>query len=160
MQLIKWYDEKGRKYTDDEMYLCLSDLKLGAVFISGPTMSGKTSMLKRIQADNESEMSIITDEYLVNYIFRSCINGSVKEKDFSEKTGRKILAIEDIDFLRDKEATQKEAGNILNELLREEKVIIITGIELKKRVPYLIDTMRKNTAKFFEFSNDSEGEYL
>mgnify|MGYP003302022273 CR=1 FL=1 len=146
----KWHDTNN-EYTDDELLYCLTNIKNGIMFISGPTMCGKTAMLKRLQSKFEFEMNIITEEYLVNYILGSCSWSSVTQEEFYENTSEIILGIEDIDFLAGKEATQKEAGRVLNQLCDAGKKIIITGISLKRKIPFLIQMTRKNTVGFFVY---------
>jgi len=154
LELKKWRNDKNIEYSDDELYAYLIEQERGIIFISGPTMCGKTKMLNRIKNKNESNMSIISEEYLVTCMLGDCPNSSVPKNGFFETFDKKILGVEEIDFLAGKQASQETAGDIFNGLINDGVLVIVSGIKIKEKVQFLINTVKKNTVDFFIFLDE------
>lgn len=134
-----WLSLKVTKpFTDDGLcdYLIETDSRI--IVISGPSGSGKTSVIKNLK--NKKAVNSVPYIYLVEYICRGVRENPISDEDFEEKTHGDFFCVEDIDFLRWKSVTQGVTGNLLRNISKECKVII-TGIELRKRVPELLKSL-------------------
>ncbi len=134
-----WLSLKATKpFTDDGLcdYLLETDSRI--IVINGPSGSGKTSVIKKLKS--KKTVNSVPYNYLVEYICRGVLENPVSDEDFEEKTHGDFFCVEDVDFLCWKSVTQGVTGRLLGDISKECKVII-TGIQLKKRVPDLLKNL-------------------
>ena len=113
----------------------LAAQKNGVVFLSAPTNGGKTTIVREI-SDKKENAAVITSEEFLEAVIQP-----LKEKGNAERlnalTEYCCICIEDIDWYRGGEYTQVEFASTLTKLA-EKALVIVTGIELKKRMPKMI----------------------
>ena len=136
-----WKNNRGATYTNDELYAYLSNLKSGIVILSGPSMCGKTAMLKRLQSESGRKVSITEYSDIIECIIMNLRLERDFGKQISVMAGDDIFAVENIDFLKHKETTQIEFASIFKKLSDRGHLVIATGIDVEKRVPVLIDEL-------------------
>lgn len=123
----------------------------GVLFFEGPSGSGKSLLLADVlkangiskRFSNEEFTELLIGKMRCSQSYNMAIKKMIKQlKCFN------IIGIEDVDFLAGKPVTLKCIAEIVN-TLSEDKLIIFTGINMKTRVPELID--RVKVSKFIYF---------
>lgn len=108
------------------------------VILDGPSGFGKTQFIKRLKSMTEEEnICIITGERFGEYLYNMLRNGD-NSTAIVEKLGHssKFLVIEDIDMALSGEMAQEVASDILlNAIEDDDKVVIVTGINIKEKAP-------------------------
>lgn len=104
--------------------------------IQGESGSGKTRLILRIANEFEKVKKISEDD--LTFMMVESFRAKKKESFADFLFQYKIIAIEDIDFIKGKSATQEEYAKIINQLLKAGSHVLITGIQLEWRVPILI----------------------
>ena len=145
-----WKNEKGEEFTADMLYEHILKITSGLVFLSGPSMCGKTAMLKKIQSESERKINISECDDIIQCLIKNIESKTDFNNEIANMAGDDILAVENIDFMKNKETTQKEFGLIFKQLISEGHLIIVTGIKISQRVPDLLETLNKN-CELFEF---------
>ena len=127
--------------TDEELLQTLKETIQGSITVlDGPTGCGKTRLLKQLAASEGRSV----DKYSVEAI-KELVMGRIYSSPHIQRdmTGDDIIAIEDIDFLNTAKSLQIEAA-ILIEKASAEHAVIITGIQLSKRVPVMMKTLERH----------------
>ena len=107
--------------------------------IDGPSMCGKTSILKKLP---DSMTEIETDELFADRIYKNYQSKEPRSiKQMADDYMKDIVCIEDVDFLGGRPQTASVCADMLN-IIAERSKVILTGIELKKNIPELIRMLR------------------
>ena len=95
-------------------------------FIQGKSSSGKTRLIA--SSYKKADTLFLRSESVIDYLLgrKSC-----------ERLNAKNVVIEDIDFLKGRTATQKMLCGFIDKLLLDSHNVIISGINLSRRVPIL-----------------------
>jgi len=126
-------EERIRKILDDESQSHL-------IIIDGRSGSGKSRLIKKVLAEYDKSVKISYSDFIELLI---C---DIKSRTdyFRESLFRyKIIAFDDIDFLRNKYSVQETSGCIINSLMKSNTHVIMIGIDLIGRVPILLSTVNK-----------------
>ena len=126
--------------------------KKGILFFEGPSGSGKSLLLADMlkvngiskRFSNEEFTELLIEKMRCSQSYNIAIKETIKQlKCF------KIIGIEDVDFQTRKPATLKCIAEIVNSL-SEDKLIIFTGINMKSRVPELINKVKMSKFIYFD----------
>ena len=113
------------------------------IAIDGKSGVGKTRIIKNLKNIYGSNMIVCTSEKFVSIIVNA-LKSETNPISVFKTMEESILVIEDIDCgLIGKQITQRRIAHILQNLLEDYK-IIITGIELNKRIPDVINNIEKH----------------
>ena len=133
-----WRNDKTT-ITEDGLLEVLKDAPKGSISIlDGPSGCGKTRLLKQLEASELRSVEKYSVETVKELIMERICSSSHRQRNL---TGDDIIAIEDIDFLSASKSLQIEAA-ILVERASAEHAVIITGIQLNKRVPFLMKILK------------------
>ena len=127
--------------TDEELLQIMKEAPEGSISVlDGPSGCGKTRLLKQLDASKVRSV----EKYSVEAI-KELVMGRIYSSPHIQRnmTGDDIIAIEDIDFLNTAKSLQIEAA-ILIEKASGEHAVIITGIQLSKRVPVMMKTLERH----------------
>ena len=135
-----WRNDKTT-ITEDGLLEVLKDAPKGSISIlDGPSGCGKTRLIKRMEASEVRFVEIYSVEEIKDLIMAKMRTSPYRQRNL---TGDDIIAIEDIDFLGTTKSLQIEAA-ILIERASAEHAVIITGIQLSKRVPVMMKTLKRH----------------
>ena len=126
-------EEKIKELLNDEQRSRL-------IIIDGRSGSGKTRLIKKVLVGFDNKVIIPYSEFIDLMV---C---DIKSRTdyFKESLFQyKIIAFDDIDFLRGKLAAQETTGYIINSLLKSNIHVILIGINLIERTPILLTTVNK-----------------
>lgn len=112
----------------------LENQKNGLVFLSAPTMGGKTELIKTLKGKRE-DVAVMSAEQFLDRIFL-WINTGRQEDPAEALADYRYICIEDMDWYAGREATQQEFAKMLIRL-GENATVIVTGVRLKARLPHL-----------------------
>ena len=109
----------------------------GVILLEGPSKSGKTTILKRVQNDNPRPVAICSAEKVARSLDEALFkpHEPVLLQYFSKYD---IIAIENIDMCLRAQYLQMEAASLFQKMMQQEKLVILTGIECAYRVPMLL----------------------
>lgn len=127
--------------TDEELLQTLKETIQGSITVlDGPTGCGKTRLLKQLAASEGRSVDKYSVEAIKELVMERIYSAPHRQRNL---TGDDIIAIEDIDFLNMAKSLQIEAA-ILIEKASAEHAVIITGIQLSKRVPVMMKTLERH----------------
>lgn len=128
------------KLTTDELYQYLLESKSRIFILSGESGCGKTSIIRRLKAESGRTVCSVNYLFITNYICRQRADEPVSQEEFDDKISSDFFCVEDVDFLAGMVTMQEVFGELMKKISTERK-IIITGIELRRRVPELLETL-------------------
>ena len=108
--------------------ICVESSHYNPLFIYSDVGMGKTHLLNAIglEISNQKKVMFISAERFMYHFIRSIKNNDmVKFKDFFRKSN--VFIIDDIQFVRGKEATQEEFFHIFNALLEKNSQVVIAS---------------------------------
>ena len=108
--------------------ICVESSHYNPLFIYSDVGMGKTHLLNAIglEIGNQKKVMFISAERFMYHFIRSIKNNDmVKFKDFFRKSN--VFIIDDIQFVRGKEATQEEFFHIFNALLEKNSQVVIAS---------------------------------
>jgi len=127
--------------TDEGLLQIMKEAPEGSIFVlDGPSGCGKTRLLKQLEASEVRSVEKYSVEAIKELIMEKIYSSPHRQWNL---TGDDIIAIEDIDFLSAAKSLQIEAA-ILIEIASAEHAVIITGIQLSKRVPVMMKTLERH----------------
>lgn len=126
-------EEIIRELLKDEKRSCL-------IIIDGRSGSGKTRLIKKVLAGFDNKVIIPYSEFIDLMV---CDIKSRTDYFKESLVQYKIIAFDDMDFLRGKLAAQETTAYIINNLLKNNIHVIIIGINLVERVPKLLTSVNK-----------------
>ena len=136
----------------ERMVSALLKNEKGVLFFEGPSGSGKSLLLADVlkvngiskRFSNEEFTELLIEKMRCSQSYNIAIKKMIKQlKCFN------TIGIEDVDFLAGKPATLKCVAEIVNTLSKD-KLIIFTGINMKTRVPELIDRIKVSKFIYFD----------
>ena len=128
-----WRGEGGNICTAQELRQKLLQLERGIVLLDGYSGAGKTTLLAQLQQETARGCVRMNCEQV-----RDMLLARVKASEtFSlNEGGETVVILEDMDFLRG-EATLEEIGRAALRAEEDGAVVIITGYQLRGRIPVL-----------------------
>ena len=128
-----WRDDGGNICTAQELRQKLLQLERGIVLLDGYSGAGKTTLLAQLQQETARGCVRMNCEQV-----RDMLLARVKASEtFSlNEGGETVVILEDMDFLRG-EATLEEIGRAALRAEEDGAVVIITGYQLRERIPVL-----------------------
>ena len=108
--------------------ICISSVHYNPLFIYSPVGMGKTHLLNAIGLEvvNNKKVTFISAERFMYHFIRSIKNNDmVKFKDFFRKVD--VFIIDDIQFVRGKEAMQEEFFHTIDALLEKGSQVVISS---------------------------------
>ena len=128
-----WRGEGGNICTAQELRQKLLQLERGIVRLDGYSGAGKTTLLAQLQQETARGCVRMNCEQV-----RDMLLARVKASEtFSlNEGGETVVILEDMDFLRG-EATLEEIGRAVLRAEKDGAVVIITGYQLRGRIPVL-----------------------
>lgn len=117
------------------------------IMIDGKSLCGKSLLIKSIPTCKKRVFSCDNfHRYLISYL-----ENEKTDAEIVDSLDDKMLCIEDIDFLAGRPFTQWRIAKIFNMLAVRQK-IIITGIQIKSRLPDFFENLKRTYAiyKFIE----------
>ena len=128
---------------ENKLLSLLTEKENAVIAIDGKSGVGKTRIIKKLKKIYGSDMAVWTSEKFVSIIINA-LKSEINPISAFKTMGESILVIEDIDCgLIGKQITQRSISHIFRNLLEDYK-IIITGIELNKRIPGVINNIEKH----------------
>lgn len=127
-------------------------VKKGIFLFDGLSGSGKSMLLNAILAKSENTKrfsdesfteNLLAELWQANHTDKGIANIADSLKSFS------VIGIEDIDFQSGKPVTLECIANVIN-VLAEETLIIITGIDIKERALTLTEKLQNPQFLYFE----------
>lgn len=121
----------------DEVLQYFLGQKFGAVLLDGCSGCGKTMLLKRLKETTSRPVYIFSYENVVDEILRAARAKETCEQyllDISENNC--VIGIEDVDYLRGKEATQACLAEMVCNAA-EKHLVIMSGIDVLSKTPIL-----------------------
>lgn len=135
-----WRNDKTT-ITEDGLLEVLKEAPKGSISIlDGPSGCGKTLLLKQLAASEGRSVEKYSVEAVKELVMERIYSSPHRQRNL---TSDDIIAIEDIDFLNTAKSLQIEAA-ILIEKASAEHAVIITGIQLSKRVPVMMKTLERH----------------
>ncbi len=128
------------EFTSDELYQYLLESQSRIFILSGKSGCGKTSIIRRLKAESGRTVNSVNHLFITNYICRQRTDEPVSQEEFDDKINSDFFCVEDVDFLAGMVSMQEVFGELMKEISTGRK-IIITGIELRRRVPELLETL-------------------
>ena len=126
--------------------------------IDGDTLTGKTTYLRKYMKEHSQKCSrYMTDEewmeMLVDCANKSVHDGQCVEILASSFSQVDIICIDNIDFLKDKTATQLLSAKTILEL-NKNRDILLAGIDLRRRIKTMIEEFLSSGAdiSFVDFN--------
>ena len=135
----------GKRYSGRDLQDFFASLPKGIYCLDGPSLCGKTALLRRLEAESGRAVSRVNYEFVPEYLLRNYLPGY---EDAEAKTECEIFIVEDIDLLAGKESTLEGGADLFNHLAAT-RTVILSGIDLRRRVPQLV--VRLNSPTFFRF---------
>lgn len=128
-----WRGEGGNICTAQELRQKLLQLERGIVLLDGYSGAGKTTLLAQLQQETARGCVRMNCEQV-----RDMLLARVKASEtFSlNEGGETVVILEDMDFPRG-EATLEEIGRAALRAEEDGAVVIITGYQLRERIPVL-----------------------
>jgi chromosomal replication initiation ATPase DnaA len=111
-----------------------------AAILQGESGSGKTRLVCVLLRNLKIRRKLSEQDLTINLV--EAIRFSKQETYADFLFQYKIVAIEDVDFLKGKTATQTVFAHLINRLLKANIHVLITGIHLETRVPLLLSEIR------------------
>ena len=127
---------KATSVSKQELRDIIENKKSGIILIEGPSACGKTYLLKKLRDTSPREVRLVSYETIADTMTANMIGHRYDPKALVESFSSEVLCIEDVDFLKGKEHTQMEFAFLANSL-SENNLVILTGIRLSSRVPFL-----------------------
>ena len=139
---------EGKELSSGDLLLSLSALPQGSITaLDGPSGCGKSTLLRELEASGDRRLEKLTVEELRELIMERLHFAPHRSRVLS---GAYIIAIEDIDFLGAAKSLQYEAAFLIERTIQEHPVII-TGIQLRKRVPILMRALKRHNLQVWEY---------
>lgn len=121
-----------------KLELQLLSQERGVIFLSAPTNSGKTTLIRTIK-QNRAGVIVVSAEQVADRIIQQ-LNDAGWEKPETFFVGCPCVCIEDVDWYHHREYTQSALARVLSRVA-ERALVIATGIDLKNRVPNLLSAL-------------------
>lgn len=121
----------------DEVLQYFLGQKFGAVLLDGCSGCGKTTLLKKLREISSRPVYLFSYENVVDEILRAAWAKETCERyllDISENNC--VIGIEDVDYLRGKEATQVCLAEMVCNAA-EKHLVIMTGNNVRSKAPIL-----------------------
>ena len=134
--------QEGNKRNMEKLLNELTERKDGLVFLSAPTNGGKTTLLRALQEKRGDVKTMSAEAFCEAVIQPIKEMGNQSLMDALEGYG--CICVEDLDWHRGKEYTQYEFANRLK-ALSQKALVIVTGVELKARLPHLFAKLQTYT---------------
>lgn len=133
------------------------------IILDAPSGYGKTNALHEAKNLIGKSVAILSYEEVVNDIVRYLQNDNsgADVTDIIPSLAKKcrVFAIEDIDFLEGKEATQKCICDIINKLADyKTTVIVLTGTDIRQKIPKLVQNIHNVT--YIKKLNSTQKDHL
>lgn len=147
------WSNKSKTITDEALLETLKEIpKSSITVLDGPSGCGKTRLLKRLRQSGRV-IDLYSSEDLKEHImwrlrhFPNLPGGL---------PGLDIIVVEDIDFLESAKSVQTEAAFLIERAL-DEKCVILTGIQIRDRVPTIVDAFIRHNRDLtiWEFTDDT-----
>lgn len=129
---------KATPVSKQELREIIENKKSGIILIEGPSACGKTYLLRKLRDTSPREVRLVSYETIADTMTANMLGHSYDPKALADSFSSEVLCIEDVDFLRDKEHTQMEFAFLANSL-SENNLVILTGINLRARLPFLFN---------------------
>lgn len=126
-------EEKIRKLLDDKNHSHL-------IILDGKSGSGKTRLINKVFTELDNKVKVPYSEF-IDLLLCDIKSNTHYFKDSLFQY--KIIAFDDIDFLRWKLSAQEITGYLINNLLKSNIHVIIIGVNLIERVPRLLTCVDK-----------------
>ena len=153
-----WQSTNGEKayYNDEQLEMEILSSWRRIFFIDGPSRCGKTHFLKHLNSGGVviSPFCVVLKE-LVEHLKQK---GSLQQYSnaMEQRADCKLLGLEDIDIdLAGRPSTQEEIARLLDRLSQNRR-IILTGIQIDKRCPYLLAALGENAYEYIRFVDTDE----
>ena len=129
----------GEELFPEELIQIILQQERGAVVLDGYSGCGKTSILKKIKESADKPVYLLSYENVIDEILRT--GGAIGScewylRDLDELVS--IIAVEDVDFLSGKDATQEFVAEMVR-CAASKHLVIITGHNIRKRTSILFD---------------------
>ena len=129
----------GEELFPEELIHNILQQEHGTVVLDGYSGCGKTSILKKIKETADKPVFLLSYENVIDEILRT--GGAIGScewylRDLDERAS--IIAVEDVDFLSGKDATQEFIAEMVR-CAASKHLVIITGQNIKKRTSILFD---------------------
>lgn len=127
----------GDKLSPEELLQYMLQKKGGIVLLDGYSGCGKTTILKKLREASSRPVYIFSYESVVDEILRAARAKETCERyllDISENNC--VIGIEDVDYLRGKEATQACLAEMVCNAA-EKHLVVMTGIDVWSKTPIL-----------------------
>lgn len=139
---------EGKELSSGDLLQSLSALPQGSITaLDGPSGCGKSTLLRELEASGDRRLEKLTVEEFRELIMERLHFAPHRSRILS---GAYIIAIEDIDFLGAAKSLQYEAAFLIERTIQEHPVII-TGIQLRKRVPILMRALKRYNLQVWEY---------
>ncbi len=133
----------------------ITNMDRGLVFLSAPTKSGKTEILRHFKEGKEKATVMMCDffyEAVLQYIQEQ---GNPAFIDVL--AAYRYIGIEDLDWFQGRPHTQHSFASVLSRLA-ENSVVIVTGIELKSRLEHMFSKLQNYV--LYEKESETDPWYL
>ncbi len=141
MDKIGWLDLTAQKeFTADELCKHMLETQSRIIILDGKSGCGKTSAIRKLKKESGRTVNYVNHLFVTNYICRHITDEPVSQEEFDKKINCDFFCVEDIDFLAGLVSLQEFVGELLKEISGKRKVII-TGINIRKRVPELLNAL-------------------
>lgn len=141
-----WFDAYSNEYLEEAGIIeRLCGMKNGVVLLQGPTMCGKTRLIRALQAADPRSLHAYTVENIrdVYYMPKNGFDDSALVN--ADKTWQ-IICFEDIDLFKSSEFMMSNTAYLVNQLSAN-ALVILTGIECEERIPSLLSEIRSPIRK-------------
>lgn len=136
-------------------------LRHGILILDGISGCGKTKLLHQFREKSKTPVAIHSYREVIEelvHVYKKMEDQS-REKIFSLLSAHPILAVEDVDYLRGKDATQEILGAMFSEVAQQ-ALIILTGNDLEGCVPGMLQCMKQARHLKFLYPGSPEDEML
>lgn len=136
--------ESGQISTTEQVLEAMLAMERGVVILDGVSGCGKTRLLHRFRERRSGEMAVCSYRDIVEELLNLCRkpDGQMMERMDALVCACPVLAVEDLDYLRGLEDTQRILGQVFGRAA-EKCLIILTGNALETMIPRLLEKLEK-----------------
>ena len=120
----------------EHLLIALRDRERGCVLLDGPSGCGKTTFLRRLESESQRKVYLFSYRDVVDEILRT--EAACERYLLEQSCVNCVICIENVDYLRGKEATQKYLAEMVR-VTAEKHLVILTGYCLRTRTPMLLE---------------------